>query len=225
MSTSSPLGDADVRKVAEEVVAAKVDRWKLAVSCFVAGLSIFVFLGITWADFRYFLFEKAYPPDVVYAKLKQDLRNDDEMRTAVATDILKLIGESVDSGYSRTFYFGAGVIRQPGQDLLQFYARPNQKVEITLNAQSYAKSTFALTVDNRNPFQREGKPNPTYPYTIVARDISQFLDFSSPSPLDPLAEVGDKRRYIHTIRVNPFPLPPKTSATFEVLVLVRNEKV
>jgi hypothetical protein len=230
MPTQKCLSDNDVRKIVEELLAQKIDHWKLAVSCFVAGLSVFLILGLTWADFRRFIFQRAYPADVVYDGLKKSLRSDQELRTVVSNDIIKLIGERVDSGYSRTFYFGPGAPNQPGQDLLQFYARQNQKVEITLTAQSSApqkgiQPTFTLTVDNRNPFQNTGKQNPQIPYAIVARDISKLLDFTEPWPLEAGSGGEDNKRYIHTIRISPFPLPPNTSASFELLVLVRNEKI
>jgi hypothetical protein len=231
-STSGPVDGTtavanrqDVRSIAEEIVDAKINKWKLAVAWFLAGFGIFIILGATWSDFRYFIIEKAYPREVAYEKLKESLLKDSGMRREVANDLLTLLGDRVDSGYSKTFYFSGGSDQQLGQDLLQFYALPRQVVEITIIAQSSATSTFIVTVDNRNLFEIEGKPNPSFPYKVAGRDISKYLTFDGPTQLDEDAEFKQKLEFIHTVRVYPLSLPVKSQATFEVLVLVRNKSV
>jgi hypothetical protein len=223
--TTTASSREDMRTIAEEVVSAKINKWKLAVTCFLGGFGIFILLGATWTDFRYFVIEKAYPREVAYEKLKESLLKDSGMRKEVANDLLTLLGDRVDSGYSKTFYYSADSQQQLGQDLLQFYALPRQVVEITIIAQSSSTSTFIVTVDNRNVFEFEGKPNPSFPYKVSGRDISKYLTFDGPTQLDQEAELKQKLEFIHTVRIYPLALPAKSQATFEVLVLVRNKSI
>jgi hypothetical protein len=167
--------------------------------------------------------EKAYPPDVFYQRLKESLQKDDELRKAVATDFLKMIGTRVDSGYSKTLYVSPDQKLQKGQNILQFYATPNQRVELTVSAEGPSTARLALLIDNGNPL--EGRENPSLPYHVASRDITPYLKFPEVSPLDVEAETQEKSKYIHTLQISPIGLGGQDAASFEILVLVRNERI
>jgi hypothetical protein len=211
----------DIIAIAEEVFSKKIDRWKLIVTSFMTGLGLFVIVGATWSDFRYFLLETAFPQVVAYQKLREELLKDEPFRREVANDLLSLIGDRVDSGYSKTFYYSR-TQRGSGQDVLQFYALKHQIVELTLKAQGSARNHFILTIDNMNPFQLESKPNPGFPYQVVRTDISKYLQFSEPMALEEDAVLRTALENIHTLRIYP---ENADEASFEVLVLVRNKVI
>jgi hypothetical protein len=191
---------------------------------FLAGLSSLAVLGITLPDLRFFIFDKLYPPETIYSRLREQLQKDPERRRLFASDIRSLIGEQVDSGYSRTFYYGPGDHNRFSQGILQFYARKDQVVEVTLTSESAAIGRhFSLTVDNQNVFEKTGIKEPVIGDWLSAAPIKDLLRFDSPSSVDTEAEKKEKKKYIHTLRVDPFDLHPKESAMFEVLVLVRNQ--
>jgi len=215
-----PLSRAAAEKIAQDVVDSNIKQWKRTILLVLAGFGAFVLLGVSWSDFRHFLFEKAYPPSVTYDKVMESLRKDDELRKSVATDLLGLLGPRVDSGYSKTLFFGPGQKLQSGQNILQFYATRDQAVELTVQATGPATAQMALLIDNSNPF----KENPRLPYTAASRDISELLRFPDPAPLAPDAEFREKIKNIHTLIVSPVNLA-NGDATFEILVLVRNKKI
>ena len=223
--TEQDAQDDRLMKLIASEIDSKLAPWKSRVAAVTVVTLLFAVCGVTWADFRHFLFEKMYPPEIVYGKLKKALHEDAELRTLVASDIVRLIGARVDSGYSKTIYFGPGEIPRYGQDLLQFHAMPNQRVELSLRAQSSRKDgQFIITVNNKNLFADLANQNPRFDVDLPARDITSLIQYQQPYVFDPDAEKKAKRLFIHTIRVTPVRLPANAEATFELLVLVRNEK-
>jgi hypothetical protein len=213
-----------VKKIIDEAIDSKTGRWKAGAAGIGVFTVIFAIMGLSWADFRHFLFEKLYPPEVVYKELKKSLHEDQELRNLVASDIIKLIGARVDSGYSKTLYFGPSQKTQAGQDLLQFHALPTQRVELTLRAHSSkSNGEFVVLVDNKNLFESVGSSNPRFDLDMPARDITNFFEYKPPTELDSELEKKQKRMFIHTLRVTPVELKNE-EASFEILVLVRNEK-
>lgn len=215
----------DAEEIAERVIAEKIKAWRGSARMFLIGFGAFlVVAGISWSQIRSLMFEAVYPFETLYFRFQEAILADNNKRTVVTDNILKLIGPRVDSGYSKVFYFGPGQINQPGQDILNFFALPEQSVEISVVAEGPPTAQFALLVDNGNAFAQVNRPNPTFPFKIFSRDITRQLNFPEPSALDEDAEAVAKQRNIHTIRLNPIGLPNDETATFEVLVLVRNAR-
>jgi hypothetical protein len=223
------LTEEDVVKAAEDAIDRRLQKWKFGASSFLVGLGIFLVLGITWDQFRYFLFDKAYPPDEIYKRLKKELREDAVMRDGVAGDIVRLIGERVDSGYSKTFYYGPGVPARPDDGLLQFFAREDQKVELTVSA--HGVGGFTLTANNRSVIKQiPTATKKTYDVDLAGQDISAYLYTKTSGDddlplIDAETELKERRKHIHTLKVTPLVLPKNEEATFELLILVRNEKL
>lgn len=222
---------SEIRKVANEAIDARLSPWKRYVAGFGAGLGVLAVLGIAWPDLRYAVMQKIYPAETVYGYLKESLKKDEETKKRVAQDVLTLLGDRVDSGYSKVIFLAPKTPVVPGQDTLQFYARSTQKVELSIRSQSSQTSQsgtpahFALTVDNGNIFEREKIGNPELGYAVFGRDITHHLRFDHVSDLEPGLADKIMEMNIHSIRVTPIDLPPTASASFEILILVRNEKI
>jgi len=220
-----PKLESDVKQLVDKAVNDRVATWRRNAYWFGAGITVLAGLGVGFPELRSTVMEKVYPPDAMYERLRKSLREDKSTQGEVAQAILGLIGERVDSGYSKTIYIGPNANIQPGQNALPFYARRGQKVELSIRSQSSAPAQFVLTVDNANIFEDEKLPNPDCGYNAFRRDISAHLRFVAPTELEPDLESKTKAMDIHVLTVAPIGLPSAASASFEILVLVRNEKL
>src|SRR5215831_8913680 len=146
-----PLSRADAEKIAQDVFNSNIQQWKRIIVALLTGFGVFVLLGVTWSDLRYFLFEKVYPASVAYDRLKESLRKDDVLRMSMATDLFELLGQRVDSGYSKALSFSPNQKMQSGQNIIQFYAMEGQVVELTIEATGPKTAQMALQIDNKNP--------------------------------------------------------------------------
>jgi hypothetical protein len=222
-------GQDDLKRVADEAIDERLAAWKRNAVWFVAGLGVLGAVGLGWQDLRLFLFERLFPPSAVYDRLKDSLREDEGLRLEVANDIVKLLGERVDSGYSKTIFFGRGAAPVYGQDFMQFYARPRQKVELTIRTQGddppdgQSPASFIITINNANIFENDKNKMQRVGYARFGADISSFLKFDRKPTLDLDPERDLQEANVFTLRVIPIDLPPDGSASFEILVLVRND--
>jgi hypothetical protein len=218
----------DIKRAAEQAIDGRLAAWKRNALWFATGLGVLSVVGLGWQDLRLFLFEKLYPPEVVYDRLKDSLRKDEALRQEVANDIVKLLGERVDSGYSKTIFFGRGAAPVYGQDFMQFYAKPLQRVELTIRTQGDDRpgrgpASFVITINNANIFENDKNKMQKIGYARFGVNISDHLKFDRKPTLDLDPDRDLQEANVFTLRVIPIDLAPGSSASFEILVLVRNE--
>jgi hypothetical protein len=213
-----PLEADEVRKLASEVIDGKLKPIKWMIGGAATTLTALGAVGFGWEELRLFLFKKAYPADAVYSDLRVRVREDKDLRKEMRQDIVKLISERVDSGYTRTIFFGPGANSQPGHDLLQFYAREEQTIQLSLISQGSPEEDFIVTVDNTNIFKKFGQDNPRLGFKTFGMDITKCLEEKGENPLPGQGEA----RYMHTVKVRPRKKDGNVRASFELLVLVRN---
>lgn len=214
----------DLKRAAGQAIDERLAAWKRNARWFAAGLGVLSVVGLGWQDLRLSIFEKLYPPDAVYDRLKKSLREDDELRHEVANDIVKLLGERVDSGYSKTMFFAGGAAPVYGQDFMQFYAKPRQRVELTIKTQGDDPSaSFKITIDNTNIFENDKNEMQKIGYANFNMDISDFVKFDRRRTFDVGPDRDLQEANVFTLRVIPIALAPVGWASFEILVVVRNE--
>ena len=224
-----------VTDLAQKAIDSRLASWQARLRWFATGLTVFAAVGIGWEDLRVFVFEKLYPPEAVYARLKKSLHEDQELRKTVANDFLRLLGPRVDSGYTKTIHLGPGIPKVHGQDFLQFYARPKQKVELTIRSQggytdgrelSRNAARFTVTINNRNIFEGDNEKDKPLDYTYANADVSKHLRFLQSAKYDTQKDFEKENdANVFTLRVRPTRLPDGAWAHFELLVLVRNEVI
>jgi len=220
---------ADVVSILNDELKKKFRFAKWICIAFAAGFAIFIGIGVTWRD-NFFrpIIEDIYSPAFIYSKMKSDISKDedfinklkqeiskdrdffksvinDEEKTKIAENIIKSIGDRVDSGYTKTIIFSEE--SRPNENFMIFYARSDQKVEATILAKAFGSDAKLRVILDGKTW---GEPL-ELPLTLFNVDITKKLRHDIPP--------GGN---IHMLRFLPEPPKDEFNAVIDSVILVKN---